>query len=102
MMAASSASAAEPFQPENYIEPVKENKSQENIINIQATLTQLGYFIGSYGATGKLNKPTRLAVRQFQKDNKLQVDGVVGPKTTALLNQAIAYGYANIGYNSQR
>lgn len=55
---------------------------------VQTSLNRLGAYPalridGSYG------RKTMLAVKEFQRDYGLQVDGYVGPKTTAAIAQAI-------------
>ena len=56
---------------------------------LQALLMCLDYDLGSYGADGDFGKKTEEAVKKFQKANGLEVDGIVGPKTWAALEQAV-------------
>lgn len=51
----------------------------------QELLIKRGYSCGDSGADGIFGSDTDGAVRKFQKDNGLDVDGVVGPKTQAAL-----------------
>lgn len=51
----------------------------------QTELIQRGYDLGSFGADGKFGAATEKAVRQFQTDWDLAVDGIIGPKTWAML-----------------
>ncbi|SDZ46353.1 Cell wall-associated hydrolase, NlpC family [Evansella caseinilytica] len=53
---------------------------------LQEILKEKGYF-NFHTATGYFGSITRQAVQDFQKDNSLKVDGIVGPKTFALLVQ---------------
>ena len=53
-------------------------------------LTRLGYDIGSCGIDGDSGSATQKAVKEFQSDHKLIVDGVVGPMTWDALDKAIA------------
>jgi peptidoglycan hydrolase-like protein with peptidoglycan-binding domain len=53
---------------------------------LQESLITLGYSCGKWGADGDFGKATRNAVRAFQQDAGLEVDGVVGQKTVAALN----------------
>ena len=47
----------------------------------QTLLEQHGYSVGSCGIDGKFGKDTLAAVKAFQNDHGLVVDGIVGPKT---------------------
>lgn len=48
---------------------------------VQWHLKRLGYDIGSYGIDGICGRMTDAAIRKFQRDKKLEVDGIVGPLT---------------------
>lgn len=52
----------------------------------QALLMRHGYVVGVNGPDGDFGPTTKQAVMDFQRDNKLDVDGMIGPKTWALLN----------------
>lgn len=59
----------------------------EDVKYVQSALITLGYDCGSYGADGDFGTKTDAAVRKFQKNNALAVDGIVGIKTkTAIYN----------------
>jgi peptidoglycan hydrolase-like protein with peptidoglycan-binding domain len=49
-------------------------------------LIQKGYDCGSFGADGQFGTATEKAVRAFQKDHGLTVDGVIGKNTWAALD----------------
>ena len=52
----------------------------------QTELIQKGYSCGSSGADGQFGKNTEAAVKAFQKDHGLTVDGVIGAQTWAALD----------------
>lgn len=53
----------------------------KEVKEMQKMLIALGYDLGSYGADGDFGKATDVALRQFQSDCKLTVDGQYGAKT---------------------
>jgi peptidoglycan hydrolase-like protein with peptidoglycan-binding domain len=56
--------------------------SQGNTVReAQCLLLSLGYSVGSSGIDGDFGSATRSAVRAFQSDYGLAVDGIVGPRT---------------------
>ena len=55
---------------------------------MQAKLVALGY-LNPGADDGLFGKVTTAAVKKFQGDNDLAVDGLVGPKTSAALDAAI-------------
>ncbi|MDP4127716.1 MAG: peptidoglycan-binding protein, partial [Bacillota bacterium] len=81
------------------------SKGQE-VKELQIKLAQLGYVVGS--ADGKFGKKTESAVRNFQKDHGLRVDGLAGTQTIKELNRLTtqstngsgkAVGYKNVDTN---
>lgn len=66
-----------------------------DVANVQRLLMQAGYALPKYGADGEFGNECLTAVKAFQRDNKLTVDGVVGALTwKALLNaQTVAKHY---------
>ena len=52
-----------------------------DVANLQKLLMQAGYALPKYGADGDFGNECLAAVKAFQKDKKLTVDGVVGAKT---------------------
>lgn len=50
---------------------------------LQEDLIELEYSFGKYGADSSFGPTTEEVVKQFQKDNKLTVDGMAGPATLA-------------------
>ena len=55
---------------------------------LQTLLLNKGYKLPKYGADGDFGNETMEVVKQFQKDNGLAVDGVVGKNTWAKLETA--------------
>ena len=57
-------------------------RSQGNITRLmQERLIELGYSCGSCGADGENGTDTQAAIKAFQQDNGLEVDGIVGRNT---------------------
>lgn len=69
---------------------IKRGSSGKYVKECQNDLILLGYDVGPTGADGKFGKNTEKAVKAFQKDHKLKVDGIVGPATWAALDAAVA------------
>ena len=57
---------------------------------IQKALIYLGYSCGSSGADGYFGAGTAAAVKRFQSDNNLDVDGRVGPATWSRLQEKLS------------
>lgn len=58
-----------------------------DVVHCQRILRELGYDIGSYGIDGKYGSATETAVKKFQDEHGLVVDGKVGVKTWAMLEK---------------
>jgi len=58
-----------------------------DVVLCQTILRNNGYDIGSYGVDGKYGKQTETAVKKFQEEHGLVVDGIVGVKTWAMLEK---------------
>jgi peptidoglycan endopeptidase LytF len=63
------------------------SKEKINISKIQEDLKTLGYYQGDI--TGKMDDATVKAVKAFQQDNKLKVDGKIGKQTLKALRSAM-------------
>jgi hypothetical protein len=59
------------------------------IADIQKVLVALGYGLPKYGIDGIRGAETSGAIRAFQKDNNLKVDGDPGPETVGKLNDIL-------------
>ena len=68
---------------------LKKGRSGTDVKQLQAALIWLGYDLGRYGSDGDFGSATERAVRAFQKDRGLQVDGQFGPKSLAALRTAL-------------
>lgn len=66
---------------------VGEVKSRPNVKQIQMALQNAGYSPGPID--GRMGKQTRAAIRQFQSDHNLTVDGKVGKKTWGVLKDYV-------------
>ena len=56
-----------------------------DVKELQNLLLQLGYDLGKWGADGDFGDMTEMAVREFQMDNNMEVDGIVGEETVKAL-----------------
>lgn len=56
---------------------------------MQQMLDRLGYSLGICGVDGDFGVATEKAVKEFQRDHKLEQDGICGPKTWSALQQAV-------------
>lgn len=60
-----------------------------DVVYIQRILIKLGYDLGKTGADGKFGKRTEEAVKAFQREKSLVVDGIVGIKTWTMLEKYV-------------
>jgi peptidoglycan hydrolase-like protein with peptidoglycan-binding domain len=67
----------------------KGNKGVE-VADLQKALIALGYPLPKFGVDGIRGTETSAAVRKFQQDNQLKVDGIPGQETIAKLNTILA------------
>ena len=64
---------------------VKRGSSGAAVEQLQEMLIAKGYSCGKWGADGEFGNDTLQAVKSFQRDHGLEVDGEVGPMTWAAL-----------------
>lgn len=57
----------------------------DDVVKVQTALVAKGYNVGPEGIDGIFGQHTEAAVKQFQSDNGLDPDGIVGDQTAALL-----------------
>ena len=69
---------------------IRRGNKGADVIECQTMLTRLGYDIGPCGIDGDFGRATEAAVKSFQSDHQLVVDGVVGVMTWDALDKAIA------------
>ena len=59
--------------------------SGSDVKKLQQALLDAGYDLGSYGADGVYGNATAAAVKKYQQDNGLKVDGIAGNQTLGSL-----------------
>ena len=59
-----------------------------DVKELQLDLIKLGYDCGKWGADGEYGDATEKAVKSFQRDHGLDVDGEAGPLTLAVMTNA--------------
>ena len=83
------APAAIPSTPTATTAILRKGSTGPEVKSLQNKLLQIGYYLGSYGADGDYGDATVTAVRKFQKDNSLAVDGEAGPNTLAKIDKVL-------------
>ena len=61
-----------------------------DVKEMQTGLIRLGYDLGKWGADGDFGDATEMAVKTFQRDNSLEVDGEFGPLSLAAFIKALS------------
>lgn len=69
---------------------LKKGRKGEDVRTLQELLMELGYALPKYGADGDFGSETKKAVKDFQQDNGLTVDGQYGEKSHAALMGILA------------
>lgn len=64
---------------------LKRGMKGDDVRRLQQRLMELGYALPKYGADGDYGSETATAVKAFQRDRGLQVDGIAGEATLAAL-----------------
>ena len=68
---------------------LKNGSKGSDVVALQKALINLGYDCGKWGADGDFGDATEMAVRRFQTQNDLHVDGEVGPETAKAITKAM-------------
>ncbi len=69
---------------------IRKGSKGSAVTELQAMLLKFGYDLGPCGIDGDFGKSTDAAVRSFQTDHRLTVDGICGPATWTELEKAMA------------
>lgn len=64
---------------------IKKGDRGSDVTSLQRTLKKYGYDLGRAGVDGIFGVRTEEAVKQFQRDEQIAVDGIVGPQTKKAL-----------------
>lgn len=70
---------------------LRKGMSGDDVREVQSMLIELGYSLGRWGADGDYGSATQRAVRAFQIDQRLQVDGIAGSQTIGALLDVFAH-----------
>lgn len=68
---------------------LQKGSTGNEVKTMQKKLLEIGYYLGSYGADGDFGDATVTAVRKFQKDNSLSIDGIAGPVTLSKIDTVL-------------
>lgn len=68
---------------------VRNGDKGSDVNALQNALIGLGYDLSKYGADGEFGAETLAAVKQFQRNHGLNVDGICGPLTWAEIYKAV-------------
>lgn len=68
---------------------IRRGSRGEHVQFLQRSLIDLGYDLSRFGADGAFGAETEAAVRAFQRDQNITVDGIVGPQTWGALDRAL-------------
>lgn len=72
---------------------LRKGSTGEYVTLLQTKLIQMGYDLSPYGADGKFGNKTFEAVKAFQRDHGLSVDGVVGVNTWTAIDSGQTASY---------
>lgn len=72
---------------------LRKGSTGEYVTLLQTKLIQMGYDLSPYGADGKFGNKTFEAVKAFQRDHGLSVDGIVGVNTWTAIDSGQTASY---------
>lgn len=79
-------------EPEVLEGNLRRGLSNDNVKKLQERLAELGYDLGAMGADGIFGPKTEAALKAFQEDYDLLVDGIYGKDTHAKLTEVLGIG----------
>lgn len=68
---------------------LKRGMKGDDVKAMQEKLIRLGYSCGKYGADGDFGSATEAAVEHLQENNRLESDGIYGPKTAEMVDKLL-------------
>ena len=87
--APSSGTSSTPSAPSVTHSLLKQGSRGDEVKQLQEMLIKAGYTVGPDGPDGDFGANTYYAVRRFQIEHNLEVDGIVGNETWAVLEKAV-------------
>ena len=76
-------------ETETVKQTLRKGSKGDAVRELQTMLLKLGYDLGPCGIDGDFGKATEAAVRSFQSDHRLAIDGVAGKNTWAELEKSV-------------
>lgn len=76
-------------KPETPLGSLRFGSQGQAVRELQDQLIALGYDLGRFGADGSFGAATESAVRKFQQEQKLIVDGIAGPVTLVKIEEVL-------------
>ncbi len=80
---------SELYESETVKQTLRKGSKGDAVRELQTMLLKLGYDLGPCGIDGDFGKATEAAVRSFQSDHRLAVDGICGKNTWAELEKSM-------------
>jgi hypothetical protein len=84
---------SEPYNPPE--ESMKKGDEGLRVVRVQEQLMSLGYPLPQFGADGDFGDETELAVKEFQIDRNLPVDGELHPTDMGLLFRVVVTSHVD-------